>query len=140
MFRGLLIAGLLASCATPRYTADGEIRDIVADFVATCSEYGTDMSRMAMLSAIEYGDPGAGWEGVCKITLVNGVLANLRIVIRKQKTRTTLRGLIYHELGHCVLGLNHQDTGTIMDPHLQTDDWYMRNWDKMVDELCRRYQ
>lgn len=50
-----------------------------------------------------------------------------------------LEGLVYHELGHCVLGLDHQDGTvahpTMMNPYLYTTDVYRIYWEQMVDEI-----
>lgn len=50
-----------------------------------------------------------------------------------------LRGLIYHELGHCVLGLDHvvgtRSRPTIMNPYLYHAELYLEFWDQMLSDL-----
>lgn len=55
--------------------------------------------------------------------------------------KMSLRELMFHELGHCLLGRNHA-TGTehhIMSPSLGNDPkWLRDNWPRLVDELFGR--
>lgn len=45
------------------------------------------------------------------------------------------KGLMYHELGHCVLGLDHVDGVDIMAPTLLSCSTFQDNWDVLVDDL-----
>jgi ATP-dependent Zn protease len=57
--------------------------------------------------------------------------------------------VIYHELGHCVLGLKHDNTKvdhdwvlssplSIMYPYVLEQDWYLKNKKEYLDELFSR--
>jgi hypothetical protein len=48
--------------------------------------------------------------------------------------------LMFHELGHCVLGLEHSKEG-MMAPVMHDEQEIEKNWDKWVEELfsvCRK--
>lgn len=49
----------------------------------------------------------------------------------------TKKALLYHELGHCLLGLEHKEVQppVIMNPSLLLEIYYKANWTKLVDEL-----
>jgi hypothetical protein len=52
------------------------------------------------------------------------------------QTRITL---IYHELGHCALGLDHYDDSTdIMNTYILSDFEIGEEWNKLVSNLFRR--
>ena len=48
-----------------------------------------------------------------------------------------MRALLYHELGHCVLGLEHSDTG-MMEPYLDVEApaYYDTHWNELVTGMC----
>ena len=49
------------------------------------------------------------------------------------------RTLIYHELGHCALDLDHtkDEDIEIMNPYILPDSLAISNWDQLVDNLFR---
>jgi hypothetical protein len=49
---------------------------------------------------------------------------------------TRLRALMYHELGHCLLGRGHSETGIMRDT-MYPPGYYEENWDELVKELFR---
>jgi len=46
--------------------------------------------------------------------------------------------VLYHELGHCALGLGHSKG--IMSAELDINDSIYDNWDNKVKQLCRSYK
>lgn len=44
------------------------------------------------------------------------------------------RELMFHELGHCTLGLEHTESG-LMAPVMHSEEEIKKNWDKWVEEL-----
>ena len=47
------------------------------------------------------------------------------------------RDLVFHELGHCLLGLDHTEDG-IMKPSLDSSWYYEYNWDDYAHEMFSR--
>lgn len=47
----------------------------------------------------------------------------------------SFKGLVYHELGHCILGLDHSTYQGIMFPSLSTESFYKSNWPDLVNGL-----
>lgn len=60
------------------------------------------------------------------------------VVVRKefwdQATDLTREQLMFHELGHCVLGRQHTTYGIMHTPLLK-DEYYKANRDKLIEEL-----
>jgi len=54
-------------------------------------------------------------------------------------TRALIKAVVYHELGHCLLGLDHDDSRE--DPSLMSaqidmaDSYYLLNWPKELDKF-----
>jgi hypothetical protein len=48
------------------------------------------------------------------------------------------RELMFHELGHCVLGLNHSDG--LMSPKMHRESELKENWKAWVDDLFKNCQ
>lgn len=85
------------------------------------------------------------WVGVCweytdsKHQLVK---ANVQILDNDGRGNPwdadSLKGIIYHELGHCALNLEHEDSPytnpKMMNPSLYSYHIYANNWEKMVEE------
>lgn len=48
--------------------------------------------------------------------------------------------VIYHELGHCVLGLDHAKPGTLnfMTPSIPNDEALLENWNLLVTKLFNK--
>jgi len=44
--------------------------------------------------------------------------------------------LIFHELGHCVLGLEHKEPG-LMAPVMHSEEEVKKNWDAWVNEFFK---
>lgn len=60
-------------------------------------------------------------------------------------TTTAQRLIIYHELGHCILGYGHRDfdvsfgQGSIMNTYLLQDSYYLEHVDYYLNELFHPY-
>lgn len=68
----------------------------------------------------------------------NGPMVYFQIIVKKNYKFDyfELKGIIYHELGHCVLGLKHsQDENSIMYSYSQSPRFYKKNWDFLVNQL-----
>ena len=53
------------------------------------------------------------------------------------------RELIYHELGHCVLNLGHNDDISVMNPFPPSTSYWVSSgisWEFLVKELRERYE
>ena len=122
------------------------IAAIVDDFLYDCGElHGADVSKISKLKYIRYGDPTTEAKpfriGVCYSNRnKNGSIVKSRIVVEKLKSKIRLKALIYHELGHCVMGFPHapQEPYSIMSPAIKSkDSYYEEHWDDLVEQFCK---
>lgn len=118
---------------------DADFTDIYYEFLADARKWHADTHLLNRLTEITYDEvPVAEGKnevtvGVCEMTLNYSV-----IHISKKASKNELKLLLYHELGHCVLGLDHteRDSNTIMQPVMIPDkEWIERNWDWLVQDL-----
>jgi hypothetical protein len=80
-------------------------------------------------------DPNGSVAGVCWWTR-----SSRRVEIKKNIAKTGSmqeRGLIFHELGHCLLDLGHAnpESKMMMSPYLFDEKTYVTNWDRLQKEL-----
>lgn len=53
-----------------------------------------------------------------------------------------LKGVLFHELGHCILDLRHTDIDSqgLMNPYSFSPDYYINHWTTLVDDLFNLYR
>jgi hypothetical protein len=126
---------------------DPDLRDFYYQFLQYSDRLGVSIDKN--LKTLRYvdsirGNPattGPIIEGECYSQYING--QDVRSIdIRRSPygnntpwERTLLRTIVFHEMGHCVIGLKHTEEGSnqIMDPVLTMSAEYMQNnWDDMV--------
>lgn len=123
-----------------------ELNLIVNSFLNDCeAKYGADTSLISKLEFVRYGDPSTDENrnivGVCNIYTVNGKIVRTNIIMQDMGDHLLNKALLYHELGHCVLNLDHteQDPQTIMSPYISNSKFYKSNWDELVENMCLGY-
>jgi hypothetical protein len=123
------------------------LKQILDNFLHDCgTTYEADVSDVSKLEFIRYGDPATEENptrvGVClSYHYSSGKLYKSNITVKQMGTPVRMKALLYHELGHCVLGLDHtdQESKTIMSPFMHNDSFYEENWDKLVKDMCLKY-
>lgn len=126
-----ILALLLSGCAAPVFTSIGAaFAPFVGDFEAL---YGSPLKDVVVM----YASPSSlGALSECE-TDSNGQ----KIVRINEETWTPLcdlqkRALIFHELGHCILGRDHTTSNlSYMYPDLQTCQFYLENQAQLDAEL-----
>lgn len=118
---------------------DMAFSEFLTSFVQDAREYETEcMYTNAMhfdTAIVSEETPGLSGEqvGYC--------MAPVRIVISKKFWQDSdyieKKNLIYHELGHCALGLDHtaSETLAIMNPYLLPPRLAQKNWETLVREM-----
>jgi hypothetical protein len=123
------------------------LKSLLNSFLSDCRDkYGADTSDVDKLEFIRYGDPSTEEQpqtvGVCNSWHdESGDLVRSNIVVKEMKNPVMAKALMYHELGHCVLGLEHtsQESKTIMSPSMLPSVYYSYNWESLVKDLCLKY-
>ena len=138
---------------TPVITAQSKmIEAYVTDFMLDCVRFNvfnecsanmqvTDYVGFASEAYIVTGNPEKNKNrvGLCErsIEAISGI-DHRRITIKEgDYDSVVLKALVYHELGHCLLGLSHRENG-IMIPQMMTRKEYVNNWDKLVVQLFNK--
>jgi hypothetical protein len=123
------------------------LKQMLDSFLYDCGTvYKADVSNISKLEYIRYGNPATedspNTVGLCTTQTYDGKLAKATIVIKEMSTPTLTKAVLYHELGHCVLGLDHteQDPQTMMSPMMSTTAFYKANWDVLVKDMCNKYK
>ena len=131
----------------PEYTIpdknyDDDLDGYLEDFVADAESYGVDLPHLSKLRKIEWGETrdeeNPRRVGVCYSYSNRSGVIYTEIVISnefKNNGSITLRALMYHEFGHCILGLPHELGRTIMAPALHSRYYYKRCWEPLVEQL-----
>jgi len=123
------------------------LKEILQSFEKDCKDiYNVDLSNLSKLQFIRYGDPATKEKpstvGICNTWYEDDLLIKSNIIVKDLKSPILNKALLYHELGHCVLELDHtsQESKTIMSPTMLNVSHYSNNWDKLVKDLCLRYR
>lgn len=112
------------------------------EFIPYVEEYKQDKSRYLSTQmksvSIQFGLSDDSLDGQCEISAIRNRITDKTIfrirIIRINKEHwqyfnpITRKILIYHELGHCDLNLDHSDTTSIMNPYALSD--YLFNLDQ----------
>lgn len=146
MYRSLLIIFLsltLSACSDdktpdPPPTVD-ELRPHVERFD---NHYDGDWPERfeVFLEVIDDCDDDSCVAGYCLTDIDGGgIFREVAIDIDTWAELTEIRreALIFHELGHCVMDLDHTEPDVIsfMSPSLMTSDWYAENRDEIYIDL-----
>lgn len=140
-----LMALLLAisGCAQPIVPAfNPELVGYIEDFAQDCRSYGADLTDFRKLHYVNFADNIAGQKemvGVCWTMSYPGMKVATAIEVKDLNDDMLQKALMYHELGHCILNLDHRQ-GTIMSEEMMPRFVYETSWDKLVEDLCTRYK
>lgn len=161
--RKVVLALLLTACGTedqesieyrPQYNdtstsdllenvkIDPLLRQHVYDFVFTCDQHESTSSRckrnlakldsVKTVESIDYGDSAVG---VC-ITIESGFRFIQIESDGSYINSLAMKSLVFHELGHCLLDLEHSNViDDIMYPILVDPERLLTRWHDLVDRL-----
>jgi hypothetical protein len=123
------------------------LRAILDSFISDCRDtYHADVSLANKLEYIRYGDPATKEKpyvvGQCNMMYYeDGSLAKSNIIVKEMNNPIMAKALLYHELGHCILDLDHtsEESQTLMSPNMFSSKYYTNNWDRLVKDLCHKY-
>lgn len=166
MLRALILATIITACGTdeqesveyrPQYNdtstfnllekvkVDRQLRQHVYDFVFTCDQQELTAARchrnlarldsVILVESISYSDQAVG---VCT-TIANG-FRFIQIEIGSADINSlAMKSLIFHELGHCLLDLEHNNViADIMYPMLVDPEKLPDKWHDIIDRLFKQ--
>jgi len=120
----------------PPPSLDPDLYVYVIDFMYDATRYGHS-PNVDLLRQLNYEDLNGEHIGVCT-TWYEGGTSNVRWThIRVDPTITCeaqLKAVMYHELGHCLMGWDHSESG-IMRSFSYSCEHYEVHWDDMVEQL-----
>lgn len=122
-----------------------DLQGFYDEFLEYSQRFGVKVHRilytMSYVDSIENTDNSLIVEGQCTTAFAGGISTHSIAIRRIPRDdgipwdRIVLRTVVFHELGHCVMGLEHtaMGSGQIMDPVMQMSPKYMEdNWDELV--------
>lgn len=122
---------LLAACG--HHGQDAELVPVIQTFAQEAQTRGIPVDTSV---SVTFGEPDAGTMAQCK-----HVLADHWIVVSRDEwlrdSDARREEILFHELGHCVLGRPHLDDGTetLMTTKLVSEDVYEGARTTFIDEL-----
>jgi hypothetical protein len=124
----------------PPYDIDLLVIPIIEEFAQDAIKYGIDVSSdKAKLRIVKFEIPKRNFAGTCVSHPFEGEVYYTEIILdpRYKTDPVTLKGLMYHELGHCLLQKQHtsEQPKTIMSPSLATVCFYEQLWTNLVSNL-----
>jgi len=122
------------------------LRKILMNFLDDCGvKHKANVFEVNKIEYIRYGDVATEEMptrvGICVTYTYESVLFKSNITVKKMNTEVSMKALLYHELGHCILGLGHtKEFDTMMSPFMLDDEYYKANWNKLVKDMCNKYE
>ena len=119
--------------------------DLIPDyqaFIETANKYHVNLNsrlrNVVLVDSLDSNNANTRTVGLCTVAATSdGRVAYRDVQILKGMANDPilLRVIMFHELGHCLLGLDHTGTENkeIMDAIIDIDDAYaVENWDSLV--------
>lgn len=132
---------------------DLRVAEMVDNFFLDAESHGYSSSLRQMIFSVKFGEI-KGFDGkktilgVCQSYKDSqdkhlGIAGSNYIILSKDRfpklSKKLQEYVIYHELGHCALGLGHSDdTADIMYPTTWTDKYWINEKEELLDKLFNR--
>lgn len=118
-------------------SVDGEFNVYIADFI---KDFGTDPTWVSMEFKDNLTQYGQYVVGVC--TWDNGPKIYISKSFWEYSSNYVRKALIYHEIGHCVLGKGHDDEQftngcykSIMSSWVDSDTCYEQHMEEKIERM-----
>lgn len=143
----LISCGPINDLYMPAVYHDAGFSPVLAEFRQDATDRGIPLDRWDQLRVVKWVDhlpeerlglctrQGIQSEDIAKY---GGYWTEIRVHHQiSNQPPILLKALLYHELGHCVLDLNHttQYPYRLMSPNAESDTWIAANWISLVDDL-----
>lgn len=141
--KSVMLSMVLSGCGISPPIINPELSKYIQEFTSDCGNHGANLANLTALRYVNFtddidgegGSVGVCWQGVSTYNY----LWFTSIEVKRMPTEIEQKALMYHELGHCVLALDHVPD-TIMSTNMLGAEAYSADWDNMVEALCNRYQ
>lgn len=136
----LAILLLLSGCATVNH----DLHSYVENFADEAKARGVDVSRSVSIQFVDSIQSDGPRTEAAAICTTAGVRVSEKFWEDSFWSEDTRRQVVYHELGHCLLGLEHEDRGrnpeavSIMDPVLVGGPWYAAHEAQYLDAMFKK--
>lgn len=129
----ILASLVLVGCGHDAPKVDGEFQSVV-------SEFNTDAAKFHAHDATDISIQFGATDGSTVCAQCSG--DHKSITVRQDcwahGDATTHKIMLYHELGHCALGLQHVDTADIMFPSRISEDLFNTAPDGFIEHLFKQ--
>jgi len=133
----IFLTTFLNSC-NPRHKGtniDKELYEIYVEFLEDCESYGVNIDNYPRLSNLKLNEMSEETVGVC-VTDETLFMKYRNVYVNDIiKDRFLLKFIAYHEMGHCIFGLEHDNSERLRlmteEINLEYRDLYYKNWDNM---------
>lgn len=135
----------LISC-TPRHrgtNVDSELLSIYVQFIEDAKTHGIDINDYPRLSNLNKNTMSDNDLGIC-ITDANLFYKYRNIHINEKiNDEFILKYIVYHEIGHCIFGLGHDDKEGVLsimssEINILYRDQYEEIWDDLLIEFFKQ--
>lgn len=129
---------LILTTCTPRHkgtNVDKELYTIYTEFLEDCEDHGIDLNEYPRLSNLKKKVMSEETVGICISDEILYYKYRNVYVSNDIDDLFLLKFIAYHEMGHCIFGLGHDNSDEIrlMTPeiNLLNKDKYIEHWDEM---------
>lgn len=104
-----------------------------ADMKKAGLDYEAGFNRIDSIVVVPYHNTAAAG----RFNKANGCISIVQAEIDNSGP-LQLRVLLYHELGHYVFDLEHCDRCIIMNPELNSEEFYEEHWEEAINEYINQ--
>ena len=125
---------LLMNCASSSTgLKDNALQPYVNEFVRIAIILNrTSIAENVRGVTVKFGDPGEGNYAACYI-VTNEIVINKKAFFKLSEENK--EELVFHELGHCVIGHYHLLTGIMKTSGFHTKEYYVYNYSTLIHNL-----
>jgi hypothetical protein len=134
----IILLSIVFSTCTPRHkgtNVDESLYKIYLEFIDDCERHGIDLKDYPTLNNLKQKSLSEETVGIC-ITDEFLLMKYRNIFISDRvEDEFLLKFIVYHEMGHCVFNLGHDESEDIRimtkEINLLNRDLYFKNWRKL---------
>ena len=137
----IIVLFITAGCGAEYYNKrsddlliDPDLLPFLDEFRADAALYNIPLEQPDVIVFREMDDTYTA--GMCVVAKLFSITYRDIFIDPSYQYSPLLKPLMYHEFGHCLMNLEHTSDG-IMQPYLQSSDYYKDDWDNLVESLFK---